>query len=251
METEMPAEAHRSDGNATGLVRRHSAATRLTHWLNAFCLAFLLMSGMQIYNAHPALYWGDISTFAAPLVDFGSFPRWATLPSYQDLASGRLWHFFFAWIFGVNVALYYVASILSGHFGRDLLPTWAELRHTGRSIREHLMLRFPEGEDAKRYNVLQKLSYLAVMFALLPLVIATGLSMSPGMNSAMPWLPELFGGRQSARTVHFIAAAALVAFFVIHIAMVVLSGFWNNIRSMITGRYRIIMGGRDGDRSNA
>ncbi len=106
-----------------------------------------------------------------------------------------------------------------------------------------MQLHFPKGEEARHYNVLQKLAYLAVIFVLVPLMIATGLSMSPQMDAAFPWLPELFGGRQSARTVHFVVAGALVAFFVVHVAMVVLSGFWNNMRSMITGRYAIDMGG--------
>ena len=223
----------------TELVKRHSLVVRITHWLNVLSLWLLLMSGLQIFNAHPALYWGDISTFDTPLFAIEGFPSWATIPSFQALAGGRLWHFFFAWIFVINGLIYLTASLVTRHFARDLIPTRAELAHIGGSIAEHIRLRFPKGEDAKRYNVIQQLAYLAVIFGLLPLVILTGLCMSPQMNANFPWLPELFGGRQSARTLHFLAAAGLFTFFIVHIVMVILSGFWNNIRSMVTGRYQI------------
>jgi thiosulfate reductase cytochrome b subunit len=232
-------------------IRRHSAITRITHWINALCLALLFMSGLQIFNAHPALYWGDISTFDNPLASIGEFSSWATIPSYQDLAGGRLWHFFFAWLLVINGTLYVLASILSRHLGRDLIPTRAELLQVGHSIGEHIRLRFPKGEEAKRYNVIQQLTYLAVIFGLLPLVIATGLCMSPQLNADFPWLPALFGGRQSARTLHFVAAFGLFAFFAIHVVLVVISGFWNNMRSMITGRYAIEEGEGDADTSKA
>ena len=224
------------------MIRRHSAITRLTHWVNAFCLAILLMSGLQIFNAHPALYWGDISTFEHPLAIIRRFPGWATIPSYQDLAGGRLWHFFFAWVLVINGALYLLASLASRHLARDLVPSRAQLRHIGQAIREHLRLRFPEGEEARRYNVLQQLSYLAVIFILVPLIVLTGLCMSPQLNADFPWLPAMFGGRQSARTLHFIAASGLTLFVLVHVAMVILSGFWNNMRSMIIGRYAIRLG---------
>jgi len=232
-------------------IRRHSVTTRITHWINALCLALLFMSGLQIFNAHPALYWGDISTFDNPLVSFDGFPSWAVIPSYQDLAGGRLWHFFFAWLLVINGTIYVLASLLSRHLGRDLIPTRIELRHVGHSISEHIRLRFPKGEEAKRYNVIQKLTYLAVIFGLLPLVIATGLCMSPQLNAAFPWLPEFFGGRQSARTLHFLAAFGLFAFFAVHVVMVLVSGFWNNMRSMITGRYAIEVGEGNADTSKA
>ncbi|MGH6831717.1 MAG: cytochrome b/b6 domain-containing protein, partial [Methyloceanibacter sp.] len=114
-----------------------------------------------------------------------------------------------------------------------------ELRHIGASIAEHARLRFPKGEEAKRYNVLQKLTYLFVALVLLPLMLLTGLAMSPGMDAAFPILLDVFGGRQSARTIHFIAASGIVLFFVVHIVMVLLTGVWNNLRSMVTGRYEI------------
>jgi thiosulfate reductase cytochrome b subunit len=263
----------------TIFIRRHSVATRLTHWLNVLCLSFLLLSGLQIFNAHPELYWGHYGANGDPAVltigsddDAGTpsgflhvaglqipttgvlgvsnvdgkptaraFPSWATIPSFQDLAAGRRWHFFFAWLFVINGILYLGFSLLSGHFKRDLAPKVNELspRHLGREVLDHVRLRFPEGEEARHYNALQKLTYLAVIVVLLPLMVLTGLTMSPGVDAALPSLVDIFGGRQSARTIHFITASALVIFVIVHVAMVVLSGTWNNIRSMITGRYAI------------
>ncbi|WP_421414236.1 cytochrome b/b6 domain-containing protein [Agrobacterium tumefaciens] len=263
----------------TIFIRRHSVLTRLTHWLNVLCLGFLLLSGLQIFNAHPELYWGHYGANGDPaILTIGSddgggqprgfvriagleipttgvlgvsqadgdqvsraFPSWATIPSFQDLAAGRRWHFFFAWLFVINGIVYLGFSVLSGHFRKDLAPKPHEIspRHLGREILDHARLRFPEGEEARHYNALQKLTYLTVIVVLLPLMVLTGLTMSPGVDAALPALIEIFGGRQSARTIHFITASALVIFVVVHVAMVVLSGTWNNIRSMITGRYAI------------
>ena len=267
------------------LIPRHALAVRLTHWVNVLCLSLLLMSGLQIFNAHPELYWGqfgadhDHSFLALEAVetDDGSlagvtrigsleipttgllgastingevrprgFPTWATLPSYRDLAEGRRWHFFFAWLFVINGIVYFLWGLLAGHFRRDLLPEGRELapRHLLHEIATHARLRFPKGEEARRYNALQKLAYCAVVFILLPLMILTGLTMSPGIDAAWPFLVDLFGGRQSARSIHFITASALVLFVLVHLAMVVASGLWNNIISMITGRYAIEVKGR-------
>jgi thiosulfate reductase cytochrome b subunit len=170
-----------------------------------------------------------------------AFPAWLTLPSYQDLAEGRRWHIFFAWCFVLNGAAYLAFGLLSGHLRRDLLPSRGELapRHLWQEVVDHARLRFPKGAQARRYNVLQKLSYLGVAVVLLPLMVLTGLTMSPGMNAAAPFLLDLFGGRQSARALHFITASLVVMFVLVHVAMVLLSGAWNNLRSMITGRYAI------------
>lgn len=260
----------------TASIRRHSIAVRVTHWINAVCLLFLLMSGLQIFNAHPALYWGRASAFDHPILAltatgsdeagtrgvtriFGhafdttgflgastgpggqvwarGFPSWLTIPSYQDLSTGRRWHFFFAWLLVLNGAAYLLHSLASGHLRRDLLPTRLQFRKIGHTIREHLLLRFPRGDEARHYNVLQKLAYLAVALVLLPLAVLTGLTMSPGMDAAVPELLTVFGGRQSARTIHFLAASGLVLFVFVHVAMVLLSGAWNNLRSMISGSY--------------
>jgi len=261
------------------LIRRHSLTVRLSHWLNVLCMTVLLFSGLQIFNAHPALYWGqygadsDPSFLSLEAVEEGDairgvtrvgglsfdttgtlgvsnvdgeptargFPAWITLPSYQDLATGRRWHFFFAWLFVVNGLIYLGYGLLTRHFRRDLLPTTDELApaHLAQEVVDHARLRFPKGEKARRYNALQKLTYLLVIFVALPLMIATGLTMSPGFDAFAPWLIDLFGGRQSARTLHFITASSLVAFVVVHVAMVLVSGVFNNMRSMITGRYAI------------
>jgi thiosulfate reductase cytochrome b subunit len=262
----------------TVLVRRHSALTRVTHWLNVLALALLLMSGLQIFNAHPALYWGSDSRFEQPWLSmsmkdagdaprgvttlgplsfdttglFGwsgkpgmgekrGFPSWATIPSYRSLTDGRRWHFFFAWVFVLNGLLYLAWSLIGGHIRRDLWPTRAQLspRHILHEVVTHAQLRFPKGEAARRYNVLQKLAYLVVIFILLPLMLLTGLTMSPGFDAAVPQLLDLFGGRQSARSIHFISASLIVAFVLLHLFMVVVSGLWNNLRSMVTGRYAI------------
>jgi len=167
------------------------------------------------------------------------FPSWATLPGQQSLAEGRLWHFFFAWLFVVNGAVYLLASLLGGHFWRDLVPSRHDLGRIGRTVWDHILFRFPEGEEARHYNVLQKLAYLIVVVVLLPVIVLAGLTMSPRMDAAFPQLLTIFDGRQSARTIHFIIAWALVAFVLIHVFMVLVSGVWNNLRSMLTGRYAI------------
>jgi thiosulfate reductase cytochrome b subunit len=167
------------------------------------------------------------------------FPWAVTLPGYRDLAMGRRWHFFFAWLFVINGLVYLIYSFGSGHIARDLAAKGRELKHIGVSIWEHLRLKFPLGEEAKRYNVLQKLAYLIAVLLLLPLMLATGLGMSPDMDAGFPFLLDVFGGRQSARTIHFIGASGIVLFVVVHLVMVLISGAWNNLRSMITGRYVI------------
>jgi thiosulfate reductase cytochrome b subunit len=264
-------------------IYRHKIIVRITHWVNVVCVVFLLMSGLQIFNAHPSLYWGEVSTFNAqnqPINTFLSigtirnadgnlegvvqlmggplihttgflgasqyngetvaraFPAWMTLPSWRDLAAGRLWHFLFAWIFVINGIVYVIYGLAGRHFWRDLIPSWDQWRSFGRTIWDHVRLRFPHGEEAVRYNILQKLAYIVAILALIVMVL-TGLSMSPGVDSAFHWLPEMFGGRQSARTFHFISATIIVLFVIAHVIMVLISGVWNNIRSMITGRYVI------------
>ena len=128
-----------------------------------------------------------------------------------------------------------------GHVRRDLLPSRGQLtpRHLWQEVLDHARLRFARGEAARRYNALQKLSYLVVVFGLLPMIVLTGLTMSPGIDAAFHFLPDLFGGRPSARTLHFISASLLVLFVVVHVVMVMVSGPWNNLRSMISGRYAI------------
>jgi thiosulfate reductase cytochrome b subunit len=155
------------------------------------------------------------------------------------LSMARAWHFFFAWVFVVNGIAFVLYAIFSRHLARDLAPTGADLKGLGASIRDHLRFRHPAGEEARRYNVLQKLAYLVVIFVLLPLVILMGLAMSPWLNSLFTGWVDIFGGRQAARTIHFVVAWLLVAFVLIHVFEVIITGLWNNLRSMITGRYRV------------
>jgi thiosulfate reductase cytochrome b subunit len=285
--TTEPQGRHAPEPRRGGLIYRHGLIVRVSHWINVVCMTVLLMSGLQIFNAHPALYWGDKSEFDTPVLAIGTgmddegrplgvtmilghnfdttgvlglsredtpfpvaraFPAWATLPGFQALAFGRRWHFFFAWIFVANGVLYLAHALIGGHVRRDLLPSGGELRRIGRSVWDHLRLRFPRGEEAKRYNVLQKIAYLVVLFGLGPLMVLAGLAMSPRIDSGWPVLLDLFGGRQSARTVHFVLAFAFIVFVAIHLLMVLLSGPWNNLRAMITGWYDIgrPRGGHDG-----
>lgn len=256
------------------LIYRQSIWTRITHWVWAVCLFFLLLSGLQIFNAHPALYIGSESGFEyenaileigavntpqgprgrttvfgqtfdttgvlgmsgpASRPQFTAFPGAVTIPSYRDLATGRVVHFFFGWALVGTLFIWFLASFINGHLRRDIVPMGQDLRALPDDIAHHARLRFHHG---RAYGPLQKLSYFTVFFILFPLIILTGLAMSPGMDVAWPWLLDVFGGRQTARTIHFIVMALLVLFFVVHVVMVLLAGPINEMRSMITGWYR-------------
>lgn len=274
-----PAAGPPSARAAARRVYRHRLPVRVMHWINVVCLTILLMSGLTIFNAHPALYWGRDSSFADPWVSIGAlrtpggglqgvttiaghrfatdgvlgastvgaettktaraFPSWATIPGPQWLSMGRHWHFFFAWLFVLNGVSYLLYALFSGHLRRDLLPTRDELRRIGGSIADHLRLRHPTGAAAARYNVLQNLAYLSVIFGLLPLVIVAGMAMSPRLDAVFPGWVELLGGRQSARTLHFLAASGLLLFVLVHVFEVLVNGAWNQIRSMLTGWYAL------------
>jgi thiosulfate reductase cytochrome b subunit len=259
------------------LIYRHHLPVRVMHWINVISLTLLLMSGLQIFNAHPALYWGDDSRDSTRVMqitqkqvdgqwrgvtrigraefdthgvlgtsrgDAGeyaarAFPSWATIPGPQWLSMARLWHFFFAWIFFVNGIAYVAWSLFSGHLRRDLVPTGSEVRGIGRSLRDHLLLRHPHGEAARRYNVLQNIAYLSIVFVVLPLIVLGGWAMSPMMDAFSPGWVDWLGGRQAARTLHFVAAVLLVAFVLVHLFEVVVTGLVNNLRSMITGYWRL------------
>ena len=263
------------------IVYRHTVVVRATHWVNVLCLALLLLSGLRIFNFHPALYWGNTGYRGVPsFIAIGSaidpatrapvgvtriagtsfvttgvlgvsydpergtvrraFPFWLILPD-ADLGSARDWHFLMAWLFVANGLVYLLFGLLTGHFRRDLAPAPDQHRprHILAEIRDHVRLRTPRGEAARRYNVLQKLTYLVVVFVLLPLMVLTGLTMSPAVTAALPELLDLFGGRQSARTIHFLTANLLVVFVLVHVIEVLLAGAFNGMRSMITGRYAI------------
>jgi thiosulfate reductase cytochrome b subunit len=249
------------------------------HWINVICFFLMLMSGLGIFNAHPHLYWGMDSDFDAPVLSITArtgpdgeahgvtqvgtrvfdtdgvlgasrvegaakqteraFPAGVTIPGRQSLATARNWHLFFAWVFVINGIAYVAFTVLSGHLRHDLLPRKAELRGIGGSLKDHLLFRHPAGAAAQRYNVLQNLAYLAVIFVLLPLIVLAGLGMSPRIDALFGGWVDILGGRQSARTLHFAAAFLLLAFVAVHVFEVIVTGLWNNLRSMITGYYRV------------
>ncbi|MCW6509648.1 cytochrome b/b6 domain-containing protein [Lichenifustis flavocetrariae] len=258
------------------LLKRHSVVVRVTHWITVLCLTMLLMSGLQIFNARPQLDFGIKTDFDHPPVAIDSdkvdgrargyvrigehrfdttgvlglstfegkpaeraFPSWATLPGEQDLGTGRAIHFVFAWLFVANGLVYLVWGFATRHFRRDFLPSRTQWRHIGGEILDHARLRFPQGEKARQYNAIQKITYFSVVFVLLPLLVVAGWTMSPGLDAAFPFLLHVFGGRQTARSVHFLAAFGVVLFVVVHVALVLLSGLFNNMRSMVTGWYDI------------
>lgn len=259
-------------------VLRHRTPLRVMHWINLACMLALVGSGLQIFNAHPALYWGVASRFGQPLLAMEStrgadgkgrgvtriggasidttgwfgvsktadgrmvkrgFPEWATIPGPRSLALGRRWHFFFAWLWVINGACYLAWSLGSRHLARDLAMQPRDWRAIPRSLGEHLRFQHPVGEEALRYNPLQKLAYLGVIFVLAPLAVLTGLTMSPQMDSMLGWWLALVGGRQSARTIHFVVMGLFVLFAVVHVLMVVYAGPVNEMRSMLSGRFRV------------
>ncbi|TPN88450.1 cytochrome b/b6 domain-containing protein [Mesorhizobium sp. CU2] len=256
------------------LIYRQSGWTRLTHWLWAFSLFFMLLSGLQIFNARPQLYIGKQSGFEFhnTILEIGAentangprgfteifghrfdttgvlgwsgppgqetqraFPSWLTIPSYYDLGTARVVHFFFAWVLTTTLLIWLIAGLINGHIRRDLAPRVDDLRKLPRDIVDHAKLKF---HHTREYNTLQKMAYGGVLFVLLPLMIITGLAMSPSMNSVLPWLNEILGGRQTARTIHFTVMLMLVGFFIIHILMILAAGPINELRSIITGWYR-------------
>jgi thiosulfate reductase cytochrome b subunit len=264
--------------SGTEIIYRHTVVVRVTHWINVICITLLLLSGLQIFNAHPMLYWGQkgadydrafvsigaddwrkenpkgITRIGSLTIDttgmlgvsggqIRAYPGWLTLPSSRNLAVGRRWHFMMAWAFVINGLVYLVSNAINGHFKRDLVPTREQIQpsHIWTNIVDHLKLKHPAGEEAKRYNVLQKLAYLGVIL-LITLVVLTGLTMSPGLDAIFPFLLSLFGGRQSARTIHWICANLIVLFVLVHVIEVFIAGVVNEIGSMITGRYRIRTG---------
>jgi thiosulfate reductase cytochrome b subunit len=245
------------------------------HWINVVCLTVLLGSGLQIFNAHPSLSWGETNTPQSTWLELTAvggadgrphgrtvllghsiptdgvlgastsggehvqrgFPSWATIPGPRSLAMGRRWHFFFGWLFVLNGAAYIAWSVGSRHLSRDLIPTRSDWRSLGQSIKDHLRLRHTEAADA-RYNVLQRLAYLGVIVAACA-IVTMGLTLSPRLNAAFPWLVELVGGRQSARSFHFLLACSLVVFVAVHLFEVLISGVVNQLRSMITGYVKV------------
>lgn len=213
---------------------RHSVLVRVTHWINTLSFIALAISGLAILLAHPRLYWGETGAVGTPsLIDL-------PLPFVLDTpirGPGRYLHFLSAWVWLLNGLLYAISGLVTQHFRRSLVPEQTDLgwRPMRRVISGHLHLRRPSESEAQSYNVLQRLSYLTVIFVLSPLVIVTGLAMSPAVTSVFPIVVNIFGGQQSARTIHFFVSGLLVLFLCVHLAMVFLAGFVSRTRAMITG----------------
>ncbi|PMQ04641.1 hypothetical protein DyAD56_14020 [Dyella sp. AD56] len=260
------------------LVYRHPLPIRIMHWINVVALTLMFFSGLQIFNAHPRLYWGNRSDEGTAIFALGAhqdpagnlqgvtrigtrefnttgvlgvsngkdgspqvrgFPPWLTVPGSQWLSMGRRWHFFFAWVFVLNGLCYVGYALVTRHLQRDLWPTGADWRGIGRSVIDHLRFKHPHGEAALRYNILQRLAYLTVIFVFGVGIVLMGLAMSPRMDAVLSPMVEAVGGRQSARTIHFIIAWGFVAFVLIHLFEVLITGVFNQLRGMITGYYAI------------
>jgi thiosulfate reductase cytochrome b subunit len=230
---------------ATTAPSRHAAVVRVTHWLVTLSFLALLITGVEILLSHPRFYWGETGNVGTPALF--TLP----LPSSRDMVPtgygyvlpdqngwSRYLHFQSAWLAVGTGLLYLLFGFFKGHFRRNLLPALSDLspRALAADIGRHLRFRRPGEEEAWSYNVLQRLTYLVVIFVLFPLVIWTGLAMSPGVAAAVPAVVTLWGGQQSARTLHFFASGLLVLFLLVHVFMVCLAGFRNRVRAMITGR---------------
>ena len=253
------------------LIYRTKLPVRIWHWINALSIFAMLMSGLMIFNAHPRLYWGQyganldhawlvighrgtagfLSLWGFEIPTTGvlgyaqgtaeAFPPLVTIPSSYNISGARQWHFFFAWMLVLSAIAFQIYALISGHLRRDLAlkPEERSFKHLWHDIKDHARLRFPTGEAARAYNPLQKIAYLGVLFVLIPLVILTGLTMSPTINAAWPWLVTAFGGRPSARSIHFLCAMGFALFIAVHLLAVLLAGPFNELRSIITGWYRL------------
>lgn len=230
---------------ATRLTSRHSLLVRITHWITTLCFFALLVTGAEIVVSHPRFYWGETGNIqTTPLFKI-------PIPASRNLVPtgygyvlpdqngwSRALHFQSAWVVVLTGLLYAIYGFSAGHFRKNLLPSSSDLswRKFFTIIANDLRLKRPPGADALSYNMLQRLTYLFVIFVLFPLVIWTGLALSPAFDSAFPATVDWLGGRQSARTLHFFVSVALVLFLLVHVAMVWLAGFWSRTGAMITGR---------------
>jgi len=211
---------------------RHAALVRVTHWITAAAFLALLASGAEIVISHPRFYWGETGNVnTAPLFRLPIPSSRPTVPTGYGYVLpdqngwSRYLHFESAWVAVLTGLVYAGFGLARGHFRRNLVPARTDLTRTALAA-----------GDAWRYNALQRLTYLLVIFVLFPLVIWTGLAMSPGFTAAVPWAVTLLGGRQSARTIHFFVSIALTVFLAVHVAMVWRAGFRRRVGAMITGR---------------
>jgi thiosulfate reductase cytochrome b subunit len=223
---------------------RHSALVRVTHWITTLCFLALLVTGVEILISHPRFYWGETGNiFTRPLFKLPIPASRSSVPTGYGYVLpdqngwSRYLHFQAAWVAVFTGLLYITSSLFTGHLRKDLLPSGADFswRAFSTGIANHLRFKPPGEDEAWSYNLLQRLTYLFVIFALFPLVIWTGLAMSPAIASALPATVTVLGGQQSARTIHFFVSVFLFLFLLVHIVMVCLAGFRKRMRGMITG----------------
>jgi thiosulfate reductase cytochrome b subunit len=224
---------------------RHSVLVRVTHWLITLSFLALLVTGVEILISHPRFYWGETGNVNTPVLFKFSIPSSRdTVPTGYGYVLpdqngwSRYLHFEAAWVAVLTALLYGAFGFFRGHFRRNLVPAASDLslKKLASDIGRHLRFRRPSEDEAWSYNVTQRLTYLLVIFVLFPLVIWTGLDMSPGFASAFPAAVTILGGRQSARTLHFFVSVALVLFLMVHVFEVYLAGFRRRMGAMITGR---------------
>ena len=217
-------------------MKRHALSTRLWHWINLVCVVVLFMSGLNISNAHPRLYWGDAGFASAEAwLLVPRFPDWMTIPGRYSLAGAREWHVLMAWPFAFGLLFIWIAMLANRHFRRDLATTRAEWRWSAirTDVTNHLKGHFRA--QGSKFNFLQKLAYGLVYGVVLPGIIVTGMGISPGMEPLLSPIIEVVGGRQSMRSLHFILAWVLFVFFVGHLALVLIANPVRQMRDMITG----------------
>ncbi len=232
----VPVPEHTTRDEGLRIAPRHSVVVRLTHWIHAVSFISLVLSGIAILLAYPRLHWGETGTLGAPsLIDL-------PLPFVLDLGirgPGRYLHFLAAWVTLFSGLVYVITGLRSRHFYRNLLPGRSDLRLASilKIASDHLRFRRPSEEEAWNYNLFQRVSYLAVVFVLMPFMFVSGLAMSPAITSVFPFFVTIFGGHQTARTLHFFATVLLVLFLFVHVGMVIVAGFGRRCRAMITGYF--------------
>lgn len=241
---------------ATGLVPRgkdprHAGVVRVTHWLTVVSFFALLISGCEIVVSHPRFYWGETgNVMVRPLFTLPIPASRHTVPTRYSFVTedqngwSRSLHFQAAWLVVLAGLVYGIFILWSGHLRENLLPARADRRWRAyrNVIAKYLRRAPPDDAEAHSYNVVQRTAYLAVIFVLFPMMIWTGLAMSPAFTSAVPGAVTVLGGRQTARTLHFLLTWALVLFVVVHVTMVAMAGFWSRLRAMITGGVSVPMG---------
>jgi thiosulfate reductase cytochrome b subunit len=226
---------------------RHSGVVRVTHWFTFVAFLALLISGGEIVIPHPRFYWGEVGNvntrplFVVPIpASRDTVPTGYNYVLTDENGWGRSLHFEAAWVAVLTGLVYGIYGLVSGHFRKNLIPdrrNWNWRAHSSR-VAKYLRRSSPDRSEERSYNVLQRSAYLLVIFVLFPLIILTGLAMSPSFTAAFPWAAALLGGRQSARTIHFFDSWLLLFFLLLHVTMVAVSGFRRRMRAMITGTIR-------------